>query len=58
MDIFVRTSKYTLVPAKVVTWRFAPQRMSLLPRFFGSRFFGSRFFNSRFFAGTDLRSPA
>ena len=37
-----------LVPAKAVTGRFAPQRRSLLPRFFGPRLF----------PGTDLRSPA
>ena len=52
-----------LVPAKAVTWRFAPQRRSLLPRFFGPRFFGPRSFgprsfSPRLFTGTDLRSPA
>ena len=30
----IKDSKYTLVPAKAATWRFAPQRRSLLPRFF------------------------
>ena len=54
----IRDSKHTLVPAKAVTGRFAPQRRSLLPRFFGPHPFGSRSFGPRFFTGTYLRSPA